>query len=252
MRTQASKLGRVCVSGASSPLGQELVYALKRSEEPWLRPEAVGIIGSQLTSLDEPLASRADFLEVHGNSMEELEAAFSKYRPHILFSVNDDELRFGDRDIFAENKLVVDVLKGKWSGLRSQPKTRMVLVTLLGCGDSENAIPMQAMDSLRPLLLELSRVEQYVRESGIPYTIVRPGALENGDSQGRAVVSESRVGYGTIHRGTMARLLLNIAASERAVNKTLIALDMNRLLVAAPYVRPFEIWESPPFDIFNL
>lgn len=252
MRTQSSKIGRVCITGANSPLGQQLVRALVQSPEPSLRPDAIGVLGSNGVPLDKEVAARTELLETKIDSLESVGLAVSKYRPQTLFSINDDELRFGDRNIFAENKLVVDLLKKGWGGPKSSVKTRLILVTLLGCGDSEHAIPMQAMDSLRPLLLELSRVEQYVRDSGIPYTIVRPGALEDGDSEGRAIVSESQFGYGTIHRGTMARLLLDIAVSERAVNKTLIALDMNRLLVAAPYVRPFEVWESPPFEVFNL
>jgi hypothetical protein len=252
MQQSRSKLGRVCVTGANSPLGQELVGALTRTPDPSLRPDAIGVIGAR-----DPVESHSAGAGLHfpGPGVDFLECAatdLEHYNPRTLFSINDEDLGLRRRSIFRENQVVIDLLRAQGETNEPRSKTRLVLVTLLGCGDSEDAIPSQAFDVLRPLLLELSRVEQYVRESGLPYTIVRPGALEHGDADSRAIVSESKVGFGTIHRSTLAHLLLNVAASEKAVNKTLMALDMNRLLVAAPYVRPFEVWESPPFEVFDL
>lgn len=43
---------------------------------------------------------------------------------------------------------------------------RFVLVSAMGAGDSENAVPFQAMDYMRPFFLDKSRAELYLRESG--------------------------------------------------------------------------------------
>lgn len=44
---------------------------------------------------------------------------------------------------------------------------RFVLVSALGAGDSEGAVPSQVMESLRPMLMDKSRTELYLRESGL-------------------------------------------------------------------------------------
>eukprot|EP00168_Porphyra_purpurea_P014046 TRINITY_DN3975_c0_g1_i1.p2 TRINITY_DN3975_c0_g1~~TRINITY_DN3975_c0_g1_i1.p2 ORF type:complete len:125 (+),score=47.45 TRINITY_DN3975_c0_g1_i1:219-593(+) len=122
----------------------------------------------------------------------------------------------------------------------------------MGAGDSEHAVPFQAMDYMRPFFLDKSRAEMYLKESGLVYTIVRPGPLEDGPPTGTGVVTESPTGYGGIVRADLAALLVGAAASPRAAGKTLTAVDRTKVLLTSPYVRPLEFWEELPFTPFSL
>lgn len=49
---------------------------------------------------------------------------------------------------------------------RSTGVQRFVLVSAMGAGNSEDAVPFQAMDYMRPFFLDKSRAEMYLKESG--------------------------------------------------------------------------------------
>lgn len=130
--------------------------------------------------------------------------------------------------------------------------TRFVLLSALGAGDSEDAVPFQVMDTMRPLLLEKSHAEAYLRASKLPWTIARPGPLVDAPRTGSAVVTEGTQCYGTVSREDVADLLVRAADSEKAEGKTLHVVDTKSVLVTSPYVRPLEFWEPLPFEEFML
>lgn len=129
---------------------------------------------------------------------------------------------------------------------------RFVLMSALGAGDSEGSVPFQVMVTMRPLLLEKSHAEAYVRASKLPWTIARPGPLVDGPRTGSAVATEGRQCYGTVTREDLAEVIVKAADSAKALGKTLHVVDTKKVLVTSPYVRPLEFWEPLPFEEFAL
>lgn len=129
---------------------------------------------------------------------------------------------------------------------------RFVLISALGAGDSEGSVPFQVMDTMRPLLLEKSHAETYLREKSLPWTIARPGPLVDGPATGSAVATEGRQCYGTVTREDLAHVVVKAADSGKALGKTLHVVDSKKVLVTSPYVRPLEFWEPLPFEEFAL
>jgi len=143
--------------------------------------------------------------------------------------------------------------------------SRFFLISALGAGDSEDSVPSQVKDNLRPVLLEKSRAEKALRNAKPPlqYTILRPGPLTSEQDSGRvgagfvdvddAVVTESKTGYGPLDRRALAVLIQKVLESKKeTVGKTFTAVDPKRVLLTSPYVRPLEFWEPLPFVPFEL
>jgi hypothetical protein len=56
------------------------------------------------------------------------------------------------------------------------------------------------METLRPVLLEKEQAEKHLIESGLTYTVIRPGGLKSEPATGNGVVTEDYKVAGTIHR----------------------------------------------------
>ncbi|CAN0397332.1 unnamed protein product [Phaeothamnion confervicola] len=105
---------------------------------------------------------------------------------------------------------------------------------------------------MRTLLEDKSLAEKLLRNSDLPYTIIRPVPLTDGPATGRAALTASTDTYGAISRADLAALLVAAARSERCAGRTLTALDRGCVLVANPFVRPLEEYEAMPYEEFQL
>uniref|UniRef100_A0A7S1TDL5 NAD(P)-binding domain-containing protein n=1 Tax=Compsopogon caeruleus TaxID=31354 RepID=A0A7S1TDL5_9RHOD len=200
-----------------------------------------------LTSSEEIGSVDGSSISVAVNVREKtaLEKAFRRIRPSVIVSCiegrTDDESRLD----FLGNTNLVDV--GIEIGVR-----RFIMVSALGAGDSESIVPFQVMDTMRSLLMDKSRAELYLKQSGLEYVIIRPGPLENEPARGSAVFTESRQGYGSITTEDLASLICQAIESPRVANRTLHSMDKARVLHTSPYVRPLEFWEPLPFEPYEL
>jgi uncharacterized protein YbjT (DUF2867 family) len=67
-----------------------------------------------------------------------------------------------------------------------------------------------------------SRAESAVRDSGVTYTILRPGVLTRGSASDGVQVAEAGTGlWGAVSRADVARLLVASLSTSRAANRTL-------------------------------
>lgn len=131
---------------------------------------------------------------------------------------------------------------------------RFILISALGAGDSEESVPFQVMMTMRPMLLEKSHAESYVKvQKQIPWTIIRSAPLVDPTKDGKgAVATEGLKCYGTVDRDELAKIVVKAAISKKAVKKTLQVVDRGQLLITSPFVRPLEFWEPLPFEVFEL
>ena len=104
---------------------------------------------------------------------------------------------------------------------------RIILVTSVGCGPTQGAIPSETYRSLEIPLEEKSKAERDLKTyTNLDWTIIRPGGLKNGDATGSALLTEDVMASGTISREDCACLIVQcLASSGVATRRELTAVD---------------------------
>jgi uncharacterized protein YbjT (DUF2867 family) len=103
---------------------------------------------------------------------------------------------------------------------------RLIMVSTVGAGDSYDAAPLLSRLALSSILPQKTMAEDYIRESGLNYTIVRPGGLPPGVvPTGGGFVSENPMTMGFIKRPDLARLIVEMLYDDRSIGKTLSVVD---------------------------
>ncbi len=134
----------------------------------------------------------------------------------------------GERSDFKGNKNLID------AAVKAKAK-KFILVTSLGTGNSAAAIPPNALEALKPVLLEKEQAENYLIASGLPYTIIRPGGLKSEPATGNGLLTTDPRVAGWIHRADVADLVCRCLASEQATGKTLAAVDRTQMYGPADF-----------------
>ena len=94
---------------------------------------------------------------------------------------------------------------------RAQGISRYVMVSAVGADH-----PDQASGPMKPYLEAKAEADRQLRESGLDYTIVRPGSLTDEPGTGRVRIGGER---GSISRDDVAATLLAVLAADHAVGK---------------------------------
>ena len=93
------------------------------------------------------------------------------------------------------------------------------LVSTIGAGDSKDALPWYFRLILRSAIQRKNESEAYLFNSGLDYTIVRPGGLTDDVETGTGVLTEDRSIMGFISRAELGRLIVDAISDESSVNK---------------------------------
>jgi nucleoside-diphosphate-sugar epimerase len=207
----------IFLAGASRGVGREIanyltkqnqkVKALLRSPESSAQLEAMGI-----------KAVMGDALNV-----AEVEQAILGDEPiHAAISTIGGLPKDGERADYLGNKNLID------AAVKAGVK-KFILISSIGSGDSVGAIPPQALETLKPVLIEKEKAEKYLIDSGLTYTIIRPGGLKSEPATGNGVLTEDPRVAGTIHRADVAQLACQCLNSDAANHKILSAVDRNMM-----------------------
>ena len=127
----------------------------------------------------------------------------------------------GPRPDFEGNRNAVDA--ARLAGVQ-----RYILVTMVGAGDSLQAAPALSRYFLRKITPEKTKAEDYLKTSGLDYTIIRPGGLLNKAAQGKAYLTEDTRAMSWIRRADVAALVVQALDDPRAIGKTYHAFDPER------------------------
>lgn len=127
----------------------------------------------------------------------------------------------GVRPDFEGNRNAVDA--ARLAGVK-----RFVMVTVIGAGDSIKATPAIARYFLRNVIVEKTKAEDYLKTSGLDYTIIRPGGLLDKEAQGKAYLTEDTRSMSWIRRADLARLTVQALDDPRAIGKIYHAFDPER------------------------
>lgn len=102
---------------------------------------------------------------------------------------------------------------------------RAILISTIGAGDSLKAAPLISRLGLSSVIPLKTQAEDHLRESGLDYTVIRPGGLPFAPPTGNGILSEDRKTMGFIVRGDLARLIVGVLDDDRTIGKTLAAMD---------------------------
>ena len=152
---------------------------------------------------------------------------------HAVISTIGGLPKDGERADYLGNKNLIDVAVK--AGVQ-----KFILISSIGSGNSAVALPPQALATLGSVLVEKEQAEKYLIESGLTYTIIRPGGLKSEPATGNGVLTEDSRVAGTIHRADVADLVCRCLNSDRANNKILSAVDRQMM------------YGQPEFEEFSL
>lgn len=89
---------------------------------------------------------------------------------------------------------------------------------------------MQTLSILKPVLDAKGVAEDAVRDSGIAYTILRPGGLMPPPGTGNGILTEDSSIGGLISRSDVAALIMKVLFNKQTEGKTFTAIDKDKLL----------------------
>lgn len=224
-----SSTSYIFVAGASRGVGQEIakylidqdmkVKALLRTEIAAKELEATGVLtvmGDALNTSDVERAILGD---------EPIQAVITTLGGLPTNDVKPD---------FIGNKNLIDAAVK--AGVQ-----KFILVTSIGAGDSVIAMPPQALEALKPVLILKEQAEQYLMNSGLNYTIIRPGGLKSEPATGNGILTADPRIVGSIHRADVAQLVCRCLNSTNANHKVLSALDKNMIYPGLPEFVEFDL-----------
>ncbi|MEL6456797.1 MAG: SDR family oxidoreductase [Cyanobacteria bacterium J06621_15] len=207
----------IFLAGASRGVGREIancltaqknqVKALLRTEEKRQELEAMGIT-----------VALGDALNI--DDVEK--AILAEEKIDIVISTIGGVPKDSERADYLGNKNLID------AAVKAGVK-KFILISSIGSGNSANAIPPQALETLKPVLIEKEKAEKHLIESGLTYTVIRPGGLKSEPATGNGILTEDPKIAGTIHRADVAQLVCKSLNSEITNNKVLSAIDENMI-----------------------
>jgi uncharacterized protein YbjT (DUF2867 family) len=92
---------------------------------------------------------------------------------------------------------------------------RYLMLSSMGAGDPESG-----SEPMQPYLFAKARADERLRESGLDYTIIRPGGLTNEEGTGRIEAAQSLGRRGEISRDDVARTFAEALEMRNTYHKT--------------------------------
>ena len=214
MEMSLPRPGGIIVFGATGPLGLEVTRAL------------VGQ-GIKVTAMVRP-TSRTAALEAMGAKLVQGDALILADVTRALRSgplravISVLGGRGGEyRADIGGNKNVIDAA-------REVGIPRFILVTAIGAGTSKAAAPWYIRAVMGGYFEAKTTAEIVLQNSGLEYTVVRPGWLMNGERTGTAKFVEDPGVFSWIARADLGNLIANSVEDEATFGKVLTAFDPDR------------------------
>lgn len=91
---------------------------------------------------------------------------------------------------------------------------RILLVTVIGAGDSRSAVAPKVLEVLGEVIRLKTLAEEYLIASGLAYVILRPGGMTSEPATGTAIRTEDHSVMGVITRADLARLVVECLDDE--------------------------------------
>ncbi|MFD2627203.1 SDR family oxidoreductase [Oceanobacillus kapialis] len=192
---------RVLVIGANGDVGKNIVKSLKDTEEH--TPVAMVRKEEQIDYFKN--------LNVE-TVLADLEGDFEKAYDQIeavIFAAGSGPSTGPDKTVIVDQEGAIEATE---LAQKNRVK-RFVLLSAMGADQ-----PKQA-DQIKHYLYAKHRADEYLKASGLDYTIVRPGELTDDTGKGQVNLQESGVGLGSIPREDVAAVLVHLLTKKDAEGK---------------------------------
>jgi len=110
-------------------------------------------------------------------------------------------------------------------GAKAAGVDRFILVTSIGAGDSRAAAPTKMLQALAPVLVEKEKAERHLVDSGLTWTIIRPGFLKDKPKNNPGILTQDTAAVGLISRAEVARLVVESVSSESTFGRIYSAFE---------------------------
>lgn len=104
---------------------------------------------------------------------------------------------------------------------------RFVLITSIGAGDSRAGSPKGMLRVLGPVLAEKEKAERHLIDSGLTFTILRPGVLKDDPANGRGILTQDTTALGVINRAELARLIVDAIGDQQTFGGIYTAIEVS-------------------------
>src|SRR4028119_1181423 len=218
----------IFLAGASRGVGLEIAKCLAAQ-----KMQVTALLRSPATSTElEAMGIKV----VTGDALDPaaMEAAMAGGEPiHAVISTIGSLPKDGEKADYWGNKNLIDAAVK--AGVQ-----KFILVSSIGSGNSAAALQPQVLETLGPVLIEKEKAENHLIESGMIYTVIRPGGLKAAAATGNGILTEDCRVAGTIHRADVAQLVCQCLVSDSANNKVVSAVDKQM------------VYGNPEFEVLNL
>jgi nucleoside-diphosphate-sugar epimerase len=198
--------GKVLVFGARSGIGVQLLQTLRERGR-----KAVGF-----TRAGQNGHERAEVTDA-----ESVRAAFAAH-PDAAVVVSI----VGGRP-FTKDATPPDLIGNRHliEAARARGIRRFILVSTIGAGDSRTAAPLIARLVLGRFMKLKTEAEALLRDSGLDWTIVRPGHLKDGAPTGRAILREDATLSGAVVRADVGLLIAAAIDDPASLGRTYACIE---------------------------
>ncbi|MCU0757885.1 MAG: SDR family oxidoreductase [Steroidobacteraceae bacterium] len=228
----------VLVAGATSASGLELVRTLK--ERGW-RVVAAVRASSATTPLDALGVEKRVFDAMSAGetvaalATERFDAVVSligtsardlpKRRNPIDVRIRGPEkMPLDRRPDYVGNRNLIDAAKA--AGV-----SRFVFVTVIGAGETDGAVPWGARRGHEDVIALKTKAEAHLRDSGLAWTIIRPGGLGRQPAGQSAVLTDDPRAFSFLARSDLARLTADALGDDTTIGKAYTAFDPQRRMI---------------------
>ena len=202
----------ILLFGATRGTGLEAAGLLVKRSEPitaFVRPN----------SDIEPLTALGANVVV-GNVLDtpSVEVAFASGTFRAVITTVGGKRGESPRPDFEGTKNIVDAANA--AGVK-----RLLMVTAVGSGDSRPVLSAKAWEFLGPAMEMKTKAEDYLRASGLDYTILRPGGMNSDLPSGAAIKTLDHTAMGIISRADLGALLVDCLDDDDTIGQTFHTID---------------------------
>jgi len=204
--------GNVLIFGGTRGTGFEVARVLRE------RGDEITVLvreGSDASTLEEIGATI-----VRGNVMDQAEVDAAYSSGSFIAAVNTVGGKRGEtpRPDIEGTQNIVD-------GAKRAGINRVLMVTAIGAGDSQSAVAPKVLEVLGEVLNMKTKAENILQQSGLGYTILRPGGMTNDPASGTAIKTEDHNRMGVINRADLGALVVDCIDDDAAIGKIYHTVD---------------------------
>lgn len=192
----------VFIAGANGQIGQHLLREMANSDH-----EARALVrhpdqGPELQQLGATETVLGDLEKDCSEAMKGCDA--------VIFAAGSGPHTGPDKTIDVDQNGAVRLIDtAKAMGIK-----RFIIVSSMGAEE-----PDSGPEKLRHYLRAKHNADEHLKNSGLNYTIVRPGQLTNDEGTGKIAVSARQESFGKIPRQDVARVLLAVLDGDTTDNR---------------------------------